>query len=81
MIAQTLTQNTSLSKLDLRGNELGSQGITALCKAMESSSLTELNLSLTNVENEDGKTIGAMLKKNETLKVLDLSNNSMRVKF
>ena len=79
-IVEILTNTNVLHKLNLKGNHVGNEGLKSLCEVMLSNtSLTELNLANCSivVSEDNGPVLTEMLRRNNTLKVLDLSGNSV----
>jgi Ran GTPase-activating protein (RanGAP) involved in mRNA processing and transport len=76
--------DTKLETLNLQGNNLGSEGVTLIFKAMViNTSLTDLNISDNKFSDESGTTISYMcdmLEKNVTLFMLDCKYNEIREK-
>ena len=67
--------NTSLTKISLRGNNIGDEGAKAIGEALkENTSLTEIFL-WNNIGDEGGKAIGEALKVNTSLTMIDLNYN------
>ena len=60
--------NTSLTEIDLYGNEIGDEGGKAIGEALKvNTSLTEIDLGRNNIGDEGGKAIGEALKVNTSL--------------
>ncbi|RIB02804.1 hypothetical protein C2G38_2049782 [Gigaspora rosea] len=75
--AKLLCKNTTLTYLNLRLNNLGSEGGKALANALcLNSTLTSLDLSYNNLGSEGGKALAVALCKNSTLKDLNLGFNN-----
>ena len=77
-IAELLTNTIVIYKLNLSGNHVGAEGLKSLCGALvTNTSLTELDLSLCSivVSENDGPVLTEMLRRNNTLQVLNLSWN------
>ena len=77
-IADLLTNTNVVHKLDLSGNRVGTEGLKSLCGALATNtSLTELVLSYFSivVSEDNGPVLTEMLRRNNTLKVLNLSGN------
>ena len=75
-IAKLLTNTNVIYKLNLSGNRVGAEGLRSLCGALvTNTSLTELDLSLCSivVSENNGRVLTEMLRRNNTLKVLNLS--------
>ena len=78
-IAAVLSQNTLLRKLHLAKNDLGTNGIIALCEGMSNILyLTHLDMSCNKITDEAAHDIAVFLIHNPELKELDLSNNLMQ---
>ena len=79
-IAELLSNTNVVNKLDLSGNHVGAEGLKSLCGALvTNTSLTELNLTDSSivVSEDNGPVLTEMLKRNNTLKVLNLCRNSV----
>ena len=77
-IAELLTDYNVAYQLDLTGNHVGAEGLKSLCEALvTNTSLTNLRLfGCSKVVSEDnGPVLTEMLRRNNTLKVLNLSLN------
>ncbi|RIB30296.1 hypothetical protein C2G38_2238357 [Gigaspora rosea] len=78
MLADALCKNSTLTYLNLYGNNLGSEGGKALAGALcKNSTLTSLNLGCNKLGSEGGKALADALCKNSTLTCLDLSENEL----
>ena len=79
-IAKLLTNTNEVHTLDLSRNGVGAEGLKSLCGALvTNTSLTELvlyNCSIV-VSEDNGPVLTEMLRRNNTLKVLDLGWNSV----
>ena len=77
-IAELLTNTNVVNKLDLSGNHVGAEGLNSLCEALvTNTSLTELDLFGCSivVSEDNGPVLSEMLRRNNTLKVLNLAFN------
>ena len=78
VIAEILTENTSLTDLDLSGDKLGSEGTEKICEMLRhNKTLTRLGLSYNELGSEGADTIFKMLYHNKTLTVLYLFANEL----
>jgi hypothetical protein len=76
-LAAVLKENTSITKLDAKNNDIEEDEMEAIMKALETNTtLTWLDLS-DNFGRSKGKEIGGMLKANKTLKYLNLNVNQL----
>ena len=65
--------NTSLTNIDLDGNNIGDEGAKAIGEALKvNTSLTEIYLDGNNIGVEGGKAIGEALKVNTSLTEINL---------
>ena len=79
-IAKLLTNTNVVYRLNLSWNHVGAEGLKSLCGALvTNTSLTELNLTYSSivVSKDNGPVLTEMLRKNNTLKVLNLQGNSV----
>ena len=79
-IAGLLTNTNVVYKLYLSWNRVGAEGLKSLCGALvTNTSLTELDLTRCSivVSEDNGPILTEMLRRNNTLKVLDLYRNSV----
>ena len=79
-IAELLTNTNVVNKLDLSRNRVCAEGLKSLCEALvTNTSLTELDLYGCSivVSEDNGPVLTEMLRRNKTLKVLNLSWNSV----
>jgi hypothetical protein len=79
-LAETLLVNTSLTNIDLAGNQLTNgnniSGIEALCESLkENDTLTHLSLYNTSLPEKAGQYLLNMLDYNKSLILLDLEKN------
>ena len=78
VIAEMLTENTTVRGLGLSNNELGSEGADKICKMLcHNKTLTYLYLSYNELGSEGAKKICKMLCHNKTLTKLCLSDNEL----
>ena len=79
-IAELLTNPIDVQSLNLFSDRIGAEGLKSICEALvTNTSLTELSLSNCSIEisEDNGPALAEMLRRNNTLKVLDLSANSL----
>ena len=76
-IGNFLTKNTELKELDLSHNNLDAIGIRNICRKLNISHLTKINISNNAVGEQVADDIGNFLSKNTELKELDLSHNNL----
>jgi len=77
-IANELGQNSSLTRLDIGYNSIGSEGAKVIAEALcRNSSLTQLNLEYNNIGSEGAKVIAEALCRNSSLTQLDISLNNI----
>lgn len=74
-LCQGLALNKSLISLNLSNNDIGSEGMKLLAKALESSQVQQLNLSRNPIKNKGAEVIGEIINKgnNNNLEVLNLT--------
>ncbi len=71
-------RDNSLTNLDLRDNNIGTEGANALATVLkENSSLTNLDLSGNNIGDEGVNALATVLKENSSLTSLDLGGNNI----
>ena len=78
-IANALQSSTLLYRLTIRGNPIGGRGLLLLSKALiTNSSLVKLDMSHCSLEisKENGPVLTEMLRKNKTLRDINLAGNS-----
>ncbi|KAF0529908.1 kinase-like protein [Gigaspora margarita] len=81
-LADTLCKNSTLTKLNLRYNKLGSEGGKALADALcKNFTLTSLNLENNNLDSEGGKALADALCKNSMLTELYIYENNIGFKL
>ncbi|XP_013417118.1 leucine-rich repeat-containing protein 74B [Lingula anatina] len=77
-LAIPLVINTKVTKLNLRGNSLGVEGVDNICRMMEENSIiTDLDLSENDVSGRATKIIAQMLVVNQTIQRLTLEENGL----
>ncbi|KAL9965559.1 hypothetical protein ACROYT_G029373 [Oculina patagonica] len=77
-LAEALQRNTSLTVLDLSGNNIGDHGATALAEALQrNTSLTVLYLLMNKIGDHGATGLAEALQRNTSLTVLDLSGNNI----
>ena len=76
-IGNFLSKNTELKELDLSHNNLCAAGISNICRKLNISHLTKINISNNAVGEQAADDIGNFLSKNTELKELDLSHNNL----
>ena len=77
-IAELLKENSSLEILDMRGNAIGDDGVTALGRALEvNSTLRSLELASSNSSSIGISALANSLKVNSALRVLVLDSNEI----
>ncbi|KAJ8305623.1 hypothetical protein KUTeg_016168 [Tegillarca granosa] len=75
-IAIALVVNSSVTSLNLSGNDIGKMGVLYVQRMMtENMSITEMNLSDNNLRTFGAKAIGLMLMDNKVIKKLNISGN------
>ena len=68
--------NSTLTELNISGNNLGNRGASALAGALHvNSALTKLGLSLNGIDDDGAAALGAALRVNRTLTCLHLGRN------
>jgi Ran GTPase-activating protein (RanGAP) involved in mRNA processing and transport len=79
MLAQNLSQNSTLEELDLRCNEVGIAGGEALAALLmqPGCALRTMNLASNRVNDDGALALGAALRRNKALAALDLSKNGI----
>ena len=78
-IADTLSKNTILEEIYLGYNKINENGLNSLINILlnKNKSITTLDLSYNNLQQENIISIGDFLSSNPNLKYLDLSGNSI----
>jgi hypothetical protein len=77
-LAAALRYNTTLTVLDLYGNDIGDEGAQALAAAlMNNATLTTLPLDGNNIGDEGAQALAAALMNNATLTTLHLGENNI----
>ncbi|KAF9956198.1 hypothetical protein BGZ72_002950, partial [Mortierella alpina] len=77
-LSKTLTTNTTLTTLDLRGNNIGNDGALALSEALKTNStLSSLNLQYNSIGENGAQALAKALKTNKALTTLYLKGNSI----
>ena len=76
-LAKSIQRNTILQSIDISGNCLGDEGMPAI-SGMLIDTLEEINISKNEISCEGAKILAEKLESNKTLKVLRISENSLR---
>jgi len=76
-----LSQNTTLSVLNLSNNNIQTQGAASILESLQYSNLSELDLSHNHIMDDSAPHFSQMLLNNRTLKVLKISHNMLSSKF
>ncbi|CAE7347373.1 NLRC3 [Symbiodinium sp. KB8] len=75
-IAEALRTNSTLTSINLRGNNIGDEGAEAIAEALKTNStLTRIQLAFNSIGSEGGKAICEALKSNSTLTSINLEGN------
>ncbi len=78
VIAEALSKNDSLRRLDLSHTSMGDPGVIALAKALtQNTSLTSLDLTANLIGNEGAASLAQALTTNRTLLTLSLGQNTI----
>ena len=79
IIATMLTENTTVTHLDLSGNKLDSKCADKICEGLcnNNNTLTHLGLSDNKLDSKCADKVCEMLCNNNTLTILDLSDNKL----
>ena len=78
VLASVLEANTTLTNLDLHGNNIGATGAESLSTALKTNTtLTHLDLSGNNIGPGGAESLATALKTNTTLTHLDLQGNNI----
>ena len=78
VLAAVLEANTTLTNLDLQGNNIGPAGAESLATALKTNTtLTNLDLSYNNIGSAGAESLATALKTNTTLTNLNLSLNNI----
>ncbi|KAM5297566.1 NACHT, LRR and PYD domains-containing protein 13 [Glossophaga mutica] len=79
-LSDALLQNTSLTHLNLRKNQLGDEGVRFLCEALRrpDCALRSLDLSECSFTTEGCRELADALQRNQNLKVLDIGRNCVQ---
>ena len=73
-----LSYNHTLRDLDLRNNQIGSEGAVAIATMLKTNrSLESLNIARCGIGSSGGVELGAALERNKTLRYLNLSWNAV----
>ena len=76
VLAAVLEANTTLTNLDLQGNNIGPAGAVSLATALKTNTtLTNLDLSYNNIGSAGAESLATALKTNTTLTNLDVGGN------
>ena len=78
-ISQALMVNQTLLELDMRGNQIGDDGITAIASSLSNSSITLLNVEWCGISVVGVKSLAEAISSNQNIKTLWLWNNSITV--
>ena len=78
-ISQALMVNQTLLELDMEGNEIGDEGITAISSSLNQSSLTELDVSRCGITFTGVRSLAAALATNHNIRELWLRGNPITV--
>jgi Ran GTPase-activating protein (RanGAP) involved in mRNA processing and transport len=81
VIAKGLTVNRTLQALDLSSNTIRTKGAATLLSHIIDGNLRELRLSMVHMADDFGPHLAHFLEQNRSLRVLDLSGNSLTQKF
>ncbi|OWF49630.1 uncharacterized protein LOC110451468 [Mizuhopecten yessoensis] len=77
-----LTKLTHVQELDLSYNNMGPQAFRSVCLAMcNNTTILSLNLSDNKTDTDTSECIGQMLRMNQTLAYLDISNNNLGIDY
>src|SRR3989338_10798922 len=77
-LSRLRSNDSTLTTLDLRKNNIGDFGASALATALQhSSSLTTLNLFLNNIGDSGANALATALQYNSSLTTLDISHNKI----
>ncbi|KAL0209209.1 hypothetical protein P9112_011796 [Eukaryota sp. TZLM1-RC] len=77
-LARALERNSTLTTLNLGGNNITSEGASALARALErNSTLTTLNLISSNITSKGARALARALERNSTLTTLYLGRNNI----
>jgi len=77
-IATAIEKNSTLTQLDLSGNNIGDLGVDAIAKSIaKNSALTSLHLGYNLISDEGGKSIAYIIENNSTLTSLILWKNDI----
>ena len=78
-ISQALMVNQTLLELDMSGNKIGNDGITAIAGSLSNSSITVLGVRRCNISFVGVKSLADALSTNQNIKELWLQGNSITV--
>ena len=76
-IADALRVNGGLTELNIAGNSIKDEGITAICNAVQGNKLTKLNVAGNNISPVGATAVAAMVAVTGGLTALDLSFNDL----
>ena len=80
-LAELLTTNTSITKLDLGNNRITTEGIKALVEAIKSNnSITSLNLNSNSIDDEGAKSLAELIQTSATVVKINLAGNKITAK-
>ncbi|NGX58086.1 MAG: hypothetical protein K940chlam3_00987 [Chlamydiae bacterium] len=75
-IGRALGENTSIKKLEIAQNNIGSEGVKWIAEALiHNRTLTELSLQSDEIDNNGAQYFTEALESNETIKKIDLRDN------
>ena len=78
-ISQALMVNQTLLELNMRNNNIGDEGITAISSSLNQSSLTELDVSRCGITFTGVRSLAAALATNHNIRILELYGNPITV--
>ena len=78
-ISQALMVNQTLLELDMRGNDIKDEGITAIAGSLSNSSITELDVMKCGITFTGVRSLAAALLTNQNIRRLVLWNNPITV--
>ena len=78
-ISQALMVNQTLLELDMCGNDIKNEGITAIAESLNNSSISDLTVNECGITFTGVRSLASALSTNQNIKRLKLMNNSITV--
>jgi Ran GTPase-activating protein (RanGAP) involved in mRNA processing and transport len=81
VLASGLSRNTTLNSLNISQNNIGSRGAIHIIRSLCNTQIHELYLSNIHLKDDVTNIFRALLARNKTLRILDLSSNHLTSRF